>query len=86
MVAHPDAGPMVLAEQHDLLQDDSEDSIMEFVNQVLDANPAEVERYRSGEKKLMGFFMGQLMKISKGKAEPKMATSALREKLENQQL
>ena len=38
---------------------------------MLAANPAEVARYKAGETKLMGFFVGQVMKRSKGKADPK---------------
>ena len=50
---------------------------------VLNENPSEVERYKNGEKKLMGFFMGQLMKLTKGKVEPKAATEALKNELES---
>jgi aspartyl-tRNA(Asn)/glutamyl-tRNA(Gln) amidotransferase subunit B len=45
-------------------------------------NPTEVERYKGGEKQLVGFFMGQLMKVSKGKADPKAANKLMRELLE----
>ena len=45
-------------------------------------NKAEVERYKAGEKQLTGFFMGKLMQISNGKADPKIANSLLRKMLE----
>ena len=45
------------------------------------AYPAEVARYRGGETKLMGFFVGQVMKKSKGKADPKGVQPVLQEKL-----
>jgi aspartyl-tRNA(Asn)/glutamyl-tRNA(Gln) amidotransferase subunit B len=45
--------------------------------------PAKVEEYRSGKKGLMGMFMGQVMKKSQGKADPKVATKLLTELLEN---
>jgi aspartyl-tRNA(Asn)/glutamyl-tRNA(Gln) amidotransferase subunit B len=44
-------------------------------------HPDEVNRYKSGEQQLIGFFMGQLMKASKGKLDPKTANQLLREKL-----
>jgi aspartyl-tRNA(Asn)/glutamyl-tRNA(Gln) amidotransferase subunit B len=52
-----------------------------WVDEVLAAYPAEVARYRGGETKLMGFFVGQVMKKSKGKADPKGVQPVLQEKL-----
>jgi aspartyl-tRNA(Asn)/glutamyl-tRNA(Gln) amidotransferase subunit B len=52
-----------------------------MIAEVIAENPAEVERYRAGETKLMGFIMGQLMKKSKGKADPKSAGKLLSEML-----
>ncbi len=57
-------------------------AITEAVNQVLDANPAEVERYLGGNEKLLGFFVGQVMKAMKGKANPGMANEAVKGELE----
>jgi aspartyl-tRNA(Asn)/glutamyl-tRNA(Gln) amidotransferase subunit B len=74
--------PIELAERLNLLQDSSEDSIMGYIQQVMDENPNEVLRYRNGEKQLTGFFMGQLMKVSKGKADPKAANVLMRKALE----
>lgn len=52
-----------------------------IVKAVLDANPAETERYKNGEAKLMGFFVGQIMKESKGKANPKMVNDIIKKLL-----
>jgi len=52
-----------------------------WVSEVLTAHPAESARYKSGETKLMAFFVGQVMKVSKGKADPKLAQRVLEEKL-----
>jgi aspartyl-tRNA(Asn)/glutamyl-tRNA(Gln) amidotransferase subunit B len=61
----------------------SDSSVIEgFIAQVIEQNTAEVERYRNGEKQLIGFFMGQLMKVSGGKADPKASNLLLRQKLE----
>jgi aspartyl-tRNA(Asn)/glutamyl-tRNA(Gln) amidotransferase subunit B len=51
------------------------------VGEVLTAHPAEVARYKSGEAKLVQFFLGQVMKVSRGKADPKLAQRVLEEKL-----
>jgi aspartyl-tRNA(Asn)/glutamyl-tRNA(Gln) amidotransferase subunit B len=52
-----------------------------FIDEVLEEHPAEVERFRNGEGKLLGFFVGQVMKKSGGKANPKKTGEMLRERL-----
>ena len=52
-----------------------------WVGEVLSAHPQEVTRYRNGETKLIQFFVGQVMKLSRGKADPKLAQKVLEEKL-----
>jgi len=51
------------------------------VDQVLAANPAEVEAYRGGKTKLMSFFVGQVMRLTKGQANPAMVNELLKKKL-----
>ena len=82
MLEAPNQSPADLAAENDLLQDSSSSSIESFIAEVLEQNAAEVQRYIKGEKNLLGFFMGQLMKASKGKADPKLANQLLRESLE----
>jgi len=55
--------------------------IEQTVNAVLAANPAEVEAYRGGKTKLMSFFVGQIMREMRGKANPALVNDLLREKL-----
>ncbi len=81
-VKNPSTSPLALAEEMNLIQDSNEDAILGFVNEVIKQHPSEVERYRNGEKQLVGFFMGQLMKVSKGKADPKAANELMRKTLE----
>ena len=50
--------------------DSNQSSIESSILEVLEKNPNEVERYKNGEFKLLGFFMGQVMKLTKGKADP----------------
>jgi aspartyl-tRNA(Asn)/glutamyl-tRNA(Gln) amidotransferase subunit B len=59
----------------------STDALEAWVDEVLAANPGEVARFRGGEAKLVGFFVGQVMKKSGGKADPKGVTSILQRKL-----
>ena len=82
LIKTPTVAPISIAESLNLIQDSSEDSILEFINTVIRQHPDEVARYRGGEKQLVGFFMGQLMKVSGGKADPKAANSLLRNTLE----
>jgi aspartyl-tRNA(Asn)/glutamyl-tRNA(Gln) amidotransferase subunit B len=55
-----------------LTQISDESIIIEVIKEVLNKNPKEVERFKEGEEKLLGFFIGQVMKLTKGKANPKL--------------
>jgi aspartyl-tRNA(Asn)/glutamyl-tRNA(Gln) amidotransferase subunit B len=83
LIKNPSDMPLAIAEKLNLIQDSDEGTILAYIQEVIDSNPNEVERYRNGEKQLTGFFMGQLMKVSKGKADPKSANALLRNKLES---
>lgn len=84
LLKRSDADPLKIAEELNLIQDSNEDSILTFIHEVIKQHPEEVSRYTNGEKQLVGFFMGQLMKISKGKADPKTANQLMRETLDKQ--
>ncbi|MEY4126350.1 MAG: hypothetical protein RL737_539, partial [Bacteroidota bacterium] len=58
-----------IAESLDLIQTTDNNAVEAAIKQVLDANAAEVARYKNGEKQLIGFFMGQFMKASGGKVD-----------------
>ncbi|KAF5040050.1 Aspartyl/glutamyl-tRNA(Asn/Gln) amidotransferase subunit B [anaerobic digester metagenome] len=64
-----------------LVQISDTSAIEGLVDEVLAENPAEVERYRGGDRKLTGFFVGQVMKKSKGKANPGLVNQLLAKKL-----
>ena len=72
---------LLIAERLNLIQDSSENTLKNFILQVFEENKTEVERYKSGDKQLTGFFMGKLMKVSNGKADPKIANSLLQQML-----
>jgi len=76
--------PLEIAEALNLLQSSDSNVIEGFIAEVIRRNPNEVERYKNGEKQLIGFFMGQLMKVSGGKVDPKASNALLRQKLEAQ--
>jgi aspartyl-tRNA(Asn)/glutamyl-tRNA(Gln) amidotransferase subunit B len=56
-------------------------AIEKIVDEVIDQNPNQVNAYRNGNEKLFGFFVGQVMKVSGGKANPKVANEILKAKL-----
>jgi len=72
---------LFIAERLNLIQDSSENTLKNFILQVFEENKTEVERYKSGDKQLTSFFMGKLMKVSNGKADPKIANSLLQQML-----
>jgi aspartyl-tRNA(Asn)/glutamyl-tRNA(Gln) amidotransferase subunit B len=81
LAAHPDHPPGVVAERLGLLQVGDESALAGWVDAVLAAHPGEVARFRAGEAKLLGFFTGQVMKASQGKADPKKVQPLLRSRL-----
>jgi aspartyl-tRNA(Asn)/glutamyl-tRNA(Gln) amidotransferase subunit B len=68
-----------IAEANDWIQNDNDDNLKSWVLEVFEENPTEYERFKTGEKKLMGFLMGQLMKKSRGTADPKSASKIINE-------
>ncbi|WP_114751333.1 Asp-tRNA(Asn)/Glu-tRNA(Gln) amidotransferase subunit GatB [Pleomorphovibrio marinus] len=74
--------PLEIAQSLNLIQDSDEDSIKPIIEQVLEESSGKVAEYRAGKKGLLGMFMGQVMKRSKGKADPKVANKILIELLE----
>ncbi len=72
----------VLAEKLNLFQNSDSDFLEKIVNEVLANNPQKVAEYRKGKKGLLGFFMGEVMRASKGKADPKMTNTLVVKALE----
>lgn len=71
-----------IAEQLNLIQESNSDSISPFIKQAMELYPEKVAEYKAGKKSLVGLFMGEVMKLSKGKADPKLANQLLRDELE----
>lgn len=74
--------PADIVKEKGLVQITDTSAIEKIVDEVIAANPKEVEGYRSGKTALMGFFVGQVMKASGGKANPKAVNEILKAKLE----
>jgi aspartyl-tRNA(Asn)/glutamyl-tRNA(Gln) amidotransferase subunit B len=64
-------------------QQSTDTSMLEkTIDEILAANPKQVEQYRAGKKSMLGFFVGQVMKASKGQASPQIVNELLAKKLE----
>lgn len=83
LIQDPKQSAEHLAAHFNLLQDSDEGNIEAFIDEALTKFPDKVLEYQSGKKGLIGLFMGEVMKMSKGKADPKKANQLLRNKLEN---
>lgn len=70
-----------IVKEKSLVQVSDEGAIEKAVDEVIAKNPKEVERFKAGEEKLLGFFVGQVMKAMKGKANPQMLNEILKKKL-----
>ena len=75
------AMPRAYVQEHKLAQISDSGAIDSAVDKVIAANPAEVEAYRQGKTKLLSFFMGQVMRETRGKANPGLVNKLLKEKL-----
>ena len=73
--------PDEIIEEKGLKQVTDSSEIKKVINQVLDQNPSQLEQYKSGKEKLFGFFVGQVMKVSRGKANPEQVNRLLEERL-----
>lgn len=78
----PNENVETLAQKMNLIQESDEDFIQELIEKVLAQFPDKVAAYKAGNKNLLGLFMGQVMKASKGKADPKVASKMIQEQLE----
>ena len=73
--------PAQVVEEQGLSQISDTSELESVVDEVLAAHPDEVARYQGGEKKLTGFFVGQIMKRTKGQANPKLVNQLIAKKL-----
>lgn len=76
-----DKSPESIVTEKGLVQISDSEELERTVDKIIARHPKEVERYRAGEEKLMGFFVGQIMKATKGKANPQIVNDLLKKKL-----
>jgi len=81
MIEAGTASPRSLAEQHGLMQENDTGKLQEVAQAVIDANPKAVEDYKNGNENSLKFLMGQIMKETKGAANPMAATDILKDLL-----
>jgi aspartyl-tRNA(Asn)/glutamyl-tRNA(Gln) amidotransferase subunit B len=74
-------GPRQIVEEKGLVQITDEGALKKAIEEVLAANPGQLEQYRDGREKLFGFFVGQVMKATRGKANPALVNTLLKKML-----
>ncbi len=70
-----------IIEQRSLKQIVDSSELEKVIAKIMDANPEQLQQYRAGKEKLFGFFVGQVMQATKGKANPQQVNQILKEKL-----
>ena len=70
-----------IVESKGLTQISDEGELATTIDEILAANAESVERYRAGKTKLMGFFVGEVMKVTRGTANPSLVSKLLKDKL-----
>ena len=83
LVKEPGKSASEIAVEKNLIQDADENDINNWVEQVLNNMPDKVSEYRKGKKGLIGLFVGEVKKVSKGKADPKLTNEILLQKLKS---
>ena len=73
--------PKKIIENKSLQQESNPKKLKEIIDKVLDENQNKVEQFKSGKDKLFGFFVGQVMKVSGGKANPQLVNDILKKSL-----
>lgn len=82
LLKNPDKTVIEVAERLNLLQDSNQSNILPIIEEVIREFPLKVEEYKKGKKGIIGMFMGEVMKRSKGKADPKLTNELLTKKLQ----
>ncbi|UTA67749.1 Asp-tRNA(Asn)/Glu-tRNA(Gln) amidotransferase subunit GatB [Emticicia sp. 21SJ11W-3] len=81
LLDNPAETALALAEANNLIQQSNTDTLQALINEVLSAYPDKVKEFKSGKKGLLGMFVGEVMKKSKGTADPKLTNQLLMDAL-----
>ena len=76
-----DKDPQKIVEEKGLKQESDPKALEALIDKVISDNPDKVKEFKSGKEKLFGFFVGQAMKVSGGKAYPQLINDILKKKL-----
>lgn len=82
LIVNPNKTPLLIAEENNLVSVSDENSLNEFVKQAIAKYPEKVIEYKNGKVNLAALFMGEVMKLSKGKADPKLANALVKKMLD----
>jgi aspartyl-tRNA(Asn)/glutamyl-tRNA(Gln) amidotransferase subunit B len=83
LVNHPEKSVIELAGELNLVIDTSDDNLEKYIDETFSQYPDKIVEYHKGRKGVIGLFMGELMRLTKGKIEPKIANKKIIEKLES---
>ena len=72
-----------IAHDNNWIQESSTNMLDDYITEVINKYPDKVKEYQQGKKGLLGLFMGEVMKLSKGKADPKLTSQLMTKKLNN---
>ncbi|MES2837117.1 MAG: Asp-tRNA(Asn)/Glu-tRNA(Gln) amidotransferase subunit GatB [Bacteroidota bacterium] len=81
LLENPSKNPEQLATENNWIQESDNNTLAEYVAQAIAKYPEKVTEYKAGKTNLVGLFMGEVMKLSKGKADPKVANALVIEQL-----
>ena len=81
LLKNPGSSALEVAQRLNVIQESDQNSILPIIDDVIKEFPLKVEEYKSGKKGIVAMFMGEVMKRSKGKADPKVASALLADKL-----
>lgn len=84
LVNDPSKSPLDIAEAMNVIQESNSDELQKFIDEAIAKFPAKVAEYKAGKVSLVGMFMGEVMKMSKGKADPKVASELVKQTLDKQ--
>lgn len=82
LISQPGKTPEALATELDIIQNSNSNEIQALVEQAVNKFPEKITEYKNGKVGLLGLFVGEVMKLSKGKADPKVVNQLVKEQLE----
>ena len=82
LLQNPEKSPLKIAQENNWIQESDSGALGQFIIATLAKYPEKVAEYKNGKKGLLGLFMGEVMKMSQGKADPKLTSQMLKKELE----